>query len=79
MEKEKIQEIRKEVFKLCQQAKNLEDLHWYIAVDDCFENDEFHNEDSGNLKWRIQVLYMKKEPINRLANLVTPLIILYKD
>ena len=68
-----IKKIREEIFRLCKQAPDLETLHWYIAVDDCFENDEFNGE-VENLKWRVQVLNMKKEPITKLAWAVDPFI-----
>ena len=60
----KIKEIRKEIFRLAKKSKDLETMHWYMWLDDCFENDEFHNDDLGNLGWRLWVLQQKGEKIN---------------
>ena len=69
-----IKEIRNEIFNLAKQAKTLDIMHWYIALDNCFENDELQLDEIGNMKWRIQVLKMKNEPVDKLVDLITPVL-----
>lgn len=52
----------------------METVGWYTSVNECFENDEFREEDWGNLKWRMGVLSMKGQPINHLASLINPIL-----
>lgn len=70
---EQIKQIRSEIFRLALQSPDLETMHWYIALDDCFENDEFHkNGDNGisSIVWQCQVLSWKKQPVNQLLSMV---------
>ena len=62
-----VKEIREEIFRLALKSPDLETMHWYIALDECFENDEFHSDELSSIKWRCMVLNMKKEPINTLS------------
>ena len=75
MEKQ-IKKIRSEIFRLALQSPDLETMHWYIALDNCFENDEFHKDgDDGisSIVWRCQVLSWKKQPVNQLLSMVDDL------
>jgi hypothetical protein len=66
-----VPEIRAEIFRLAKLSRSLEIMHWYIALDDCFENDEFHQSDEiENMKWRMMVLQDKHEPIGYLGSLI---------
>jgi hypothetical protein len=62
----KITEIREDIFQLALKSKDIETMHWYMELDDCFENDELSVKDLNNLKWRCMVLNCKKEPIKDL-------------
>jgi len=58
-----IQPIRAEIWHLVQNAKSMEIVHWYVALDDCFENDEFHFEDATKMRWQMSVLKAKGERV----------------
>lgn len=66
---DKIKEIRAEIFRLIQVAPDLETVHWYISLDECFENDEFQGDEAENLRWRLHVLFEKKEPVHKISSL----------
>lgn len=66
--------VRSEIFRLAKQAKDLEIMHWYISLDDCFENDEFSKDQFKNLQWRMFVLKDKGEPIGLLMSMFTPML-----
>ena len=74
-----IKEIRQEIFRLAKASKDLETMHWYIALDNCFENDELQEDEIENLKWRATVLSMKQEPITRLLWMIDYVIRPYLD
>ncbi len=61
-----IKEIRAEIFRLARASKDLETIHWYMALDRGFENDELQKDEIGNIKWRGWVLNQKKEPVTEL-------------
>lgn len=62
-----IKEIRDEIFRLALKSPDIEMMHWYIALDNCFENDEFHPDELSSIKWRCMVLSWKKEPVTSLS------------
>jgi len=66
-----ISEIKAELLRLCHQAKDMEEVGWYDAINDCFENGEFGWGNRGNLRWRVTVCNWKKYPIGRLNRIVT--------
>lgn len=59
--------IRAEIFRLALKSPDIETMHWYMWLDDCFENDEFHPDELGSIKWRCMVLNWKKEPVTPLT------------
>lgn len=70
--------IKEELFRLAKEAPDLETIHWYIAVDECFENNEFQRSEANNLRWRLEVLYsMKKQPVRYLVDLIEPILKYY--
>lgn len=72
-----IKEIREEIFSLAKQSPDLETMHWYTSLDECFENDEFQESEMASMKWRTWVLHQKKEPINRLLQMLDEIVMLY--
>ena len=62
----KVKEIRDEIFGLAVKSPDIETMHWYMWLDDCFENDEFHPDELGRIKWRCIVLHWKNEPVSTL-------------
>ena len=64
---EVIKKIRSEIFRLAKLSPTLEIMHWYIALDNCFENDEFDDEEFGNAVWRCRVLLWEKQPVMDIA------------
>ena len=75
--KEQIQLIKLEIFRLIKKAKDLETIHWYIAVDKCFENDEFQKSKAGKLRYRLWVLFEKKEDVLHLTSLIEPVLVFH--
>jgi hypothetical protein len=71
---EDVVKIRAEIFRLALQSPSLEIMHWYIALDDCFENDEFSPSELSSIKWRCMVLSWQKQPINNLAWMIDALV-----
>ncbi|KKN17546.1 hypothetical protein LCGC14_0964710 [marine sediment metagenome] len=65
-EQERVKEIRDEIFRLALKSPDIETMHWYMWLDECFENDEFHPDELGRIKWRCMVLDWKGEPVNQL-------------
>ncbi|GEM_PF-4534767 len=72
--RERIRTIRNLLFELAKQAPSLEIMHWYMWLDECFENDEFDPSDFSNLQWRCWVLKEKEEPVGALIEAITPLL-----
>jgi hypothetical protein len=72
--KPQVKLIRAEIFRLAKQAPDLETMHWYIALDECFENNEFDPDDFKNLQWRSFVLEGKGEPVIALLHMITPVL-----
>uniref|UniRef100_A0A6M3L4S3 Uncharacterized protein n=1 Tax=viral metagenome TaxID=1070528 RepID=A0A6M3L4S3_9ZZZZ len=72
--REQIKIVRAEIFRLALRSKDIETMHWYMWLDDCFENDEFYKSDFGKMKWRIWVLMQKNEPVIGLSNMITPIL-----
>jgi len=73
MEEQIIKAIRQEIFRLALLSPDLETMHWYIALDDCFENDEFCKDDISSIVWRCQVLSWKHQPTSQLVQMVDTL------
>ena len=69
-----IKEIRGEIFDLAKQSPSLEIMHWYISLDDCFENDEFQGGNFGNAVWRCRVLVWEGQPVIDIARKIDALI-----
>lgn len=69
-----VKRVRAEIFRLAKSAPNLEVMHWYMWLDECFENEEFHKEDFASVQWRSSALLAKGEPINRLLSMITPIL-----
>lgn len=63
-EHEQIKTIRNEIFEQARRSENLEVMHWCMWLDDCFENDEFHDSEAENVRWRMMVLKDKGELVN---------------
>lgn len=68
-----IKTIRQEIFRLALLSPDLETMHWYTALDDCFENDEFCKDDISPIVWRCQVLSWKHQPTNQLVQMIDAL------
>ncbi len=67
-----IRSIRREIFRLAKLSPNASVMHWYMWLDDCFENDEFHIDEFGSVKWRCGVLQDKEgDKINDLLATIT--------
>jgi len=66
-EEAQIKEIRAEIFQLALGSPDIETMHWYMCLDECFENNEFHFDELSSIKWRCIVLGWRKEPINLLS------------
>ncbi|KKM72174.1 hypothetical protein LCGC14_1423250 [marine sediment metagenome] len=66
-EETQIKEIRSEIFQLALKSPDTETMHWYMWLDECFENDEFHHDELSTIKWRCMVLSWKKEPVTPLS------------
>lgn len=69
-----IKDIRAEIFRLALQSPDLETMHWYTSLDECFENDEIQIDEVNNMTWRAWVLNQKKEPVSILLWLIDKLI-----
>ena len=69
-----IKQIRQEIFRLAKDAKDLETMHWYTALDQGFENDELQEDEIENIKWRATVLHWKKEPVGKLLGMIDAVI-----
>ena len=67
---ENIQQIRAEIFRLAQSAPDLEVMHWYMWLDECFENDELQQEKYKSMAWRLSVLREKREAVGELTRLI---------
>jgi len=59
--------IRDKIFRLALKSPDIETMHWYMWLDECFENDDFHPSELSSMKWRCTVLSWKKEPVNPLC------------
>ena len=73
-EKEQIKAIRTEIFSLAIHSPSLEVMHWYMWLDECFENDELHKEEVENVRWRVWVLQEKEEYVDYLLVLLRDLL-----
>lgn len=62
-----IKNIRRLIFQNAKEADSMELLHWYVALDECFENDEFHTSEMTNMYWRLSVLRDEGESINEIS------------
>jgi hypothetical protein len=71
---QRIKETREEIFRLAKLSPSLEIMHWYMSLDQCFENDEFSANEFGNVQWRCFVLQSKKEPIDYLLRLISSIL-----
>ncbi len=67
--------VRRLIFSQAKNALDLETMHWYMALDDCFENDELQTDMLGALKWRCQVLNMKGQDIRLLTRRIDDVVI----
>jgi hypothetical protein len=65
-----IKPIRAEIWQLVQEAKSMDIVHWLVALDDCFENDEFNPDEAENMRWRMMALTDKGVPTKRLYWLI---------
>lgn len=72
--KNQIKEIREYLFQLCKDADDMDTIHWYVAIDDCFENDDFQIDQAENLRWRLQALSWKGTSIGRLSKMIEPVL-----
>lgn len=71
-----IKQLRAEIFRRAKEADTLEHLHWWMSLDDCFENDELSVDDIEKAKWRATVLHWEKQPIK---DLLWPLDAIFKQ
>ena len=72
-----IDAVRNEIFWAAKRSETSDILHWWTALDDCFENSEFCESEYGNVKYRLSVLKEKGENIACVANLITPVLQYY--
>lgn len=73
-----IKRVRREIFQLARNAPSLEVMHWYMWLDECFENDEFHLEDFSTVQWRSMALSnLEGYKVNFLLSLITPVLRAY--
>lgn len=75
---EQIKAIRQEIFRLAKHSPSIEVIHWYMWLDDCFENDEFSPSEFNNVQWRCYVLDSKKQPIDNLLGLISRVLFMTK-
>jgi len=66
--------IREEIYELAKLAPDLETMHWYTSLDECFENNEVQWDMIESMKWRATVLYWKQEPVGRLVDMVDDIV-----
>ena len=69
-----VRAIRDKIFELARKSPDLETMHWYIALDDCFENDEFSPSELSSIKWRGTVLAPEGEPVAKLLWMIDALV-----
>jgi hypothetical protein len=76
--KPQIKRVRREIFQLARNAPSLEVMHWYMWLDECFENDEFHVSDFSTVQWRAMALSdLDGSRVNYLLSLITPVLQAY--
>ena len=63
----RVSALRDNIFQLALKSPDLETMHWYIALDNCFENDGFPESEIGNMVWRCRVLSWKGQPVSDIA------------
>ena len=77
--RDQIKAIRAEIFRLAKLSTSLDLMHWYIALDDCFENYEFPASEIERMRWRVFVLRDKEEPVKNLIGLIDIVMQQYSD
>lgn len=65
-----IKPIRNAIFERAKLSPDIETMHWYMWLDDCFENDEFHPAEFKNARWRLWALLEKEEPLGLLPHMI---------
>lgn len=65
-----IKPIRNAIFERAKLSHDIETMHWYVWLDECFENDEFHPSEYRNVRWRLWVLSQKEEPLGWLPSMI---------
>jgi hypothetical protein len=69
-EQELIKQIRAEIFSLAQQSPSLEVMGEYMALANCFENDEFGDNEVEHVYFWMMALNDKKEYLDYLFELL---------
>lgn len=68
---EHIERIREAIFARSLESLDVETLHWWMWLDECFENDDWPaGRDLAAMKYRLQVLRLKQIPMGNLLFLV---------
>lgn len=65
-----IKPIRNAIFERAKLSPDIETMHWYMWLDDCFENDEFHPSEFSNVQWRLCALTQKEAPLGLLPHMI---------
>lgn len=65
-----IKPVRNAIFERAKLSPDIEMMHWYMWLDECFENDEFHPSELSNVQWRLWVLLEKEEPLGFLPHMI---------
>lgn len=76
-EEDIIKTIRTEIFSNAKESNSLEIMHWYMWLDDCFENDEFYKSNAEKVRYRIWVLKNEGELVRYLIELLGGLLELH--
>lgn len=65
-----IKPVRNAIFERTKLSPDIETMHWYMVLDDCFENNELHPDEYNNVQWRLWVLFQKEEPLGLLPHMI---------
>lgn len=63
---EKVRALRAKIFECAKHAPDLETMHWWMWLDECFENDTVQSDKIATAKWRATVLHWKKQISNEM-------------
>jgi hypothetical protein len=73
-EEELIKQIRAEIFSLAKGSSNMEVMHWYMWLDECFKSNELGDDEVDKVCLWIETLINKKEYVDYLLELLQDLL-----